>query len=242
MSLADLRRWERQHRWPATAHCAAPHPTWHTLGNMSSGKCTGLAAQSHEPKSSSALITLWAWQVLQLSSWFAQWRKGEVGRGVSLSYMFSHPHRCDSSRMSARLHSKNSPWQLQESRTNGVRAVQRETYLSCSLHVLLDQGGSEGHAALWDGPVEEIPGQGGQHLEDRVEKGVYAHGEGGLQELYPSTTLSWTVETMSPASVRKPQLEGGRSRVRDRTGGAWSPLTETINTIWRAAQQLLATL
>ena len=54
-----------------------------------------------------------------------------------------------------------------------------------------------------------------------LRKGVYAHGEGGLQELYPSTTLSWTapMETMGPASVRKPQLEGGRSRVRDKTGG-----------------------
>ena len=59
-------------------------------------------------------------------------------------------------------------------------AVQRETYLSCNLRVPLDQGGSEGHAALRDGPVEEIPGQGGQHLEDRVEKGVYAHGRKGV--------------------------------------------------------------
>ena len=43
----------------------------------------------------------------------------------------------------------------------GVRAGQCETYLSCSLRVPLDQGGNEGHAALRDGPVEEIPGQGG---------------------------------------------------------------------------------
>ena len=34
-----------------------------------------------------------------------------------------------------------------------------------------------------------------------------------------------------PGSVRKPQLEGGRSRVRDRTGGEWRPLTVTINSI-----------
>lgn len=62
--------------------------------------------------------------------------------------------------------------------------------------------------------MEEIPGQGGQHLEDRVEEFMLM-GRGGLQELYPSTTLSWTVETMGPASVREPQLEGGRSRVRN---------------------------
>ena len=76
-SSADLRPWDDG--WQAIAHCAAPHPTWHTRGNMFSAKCTGLAGQSHEPESSSALITLWPWQVLQLSSQFARWHHWEGG-------------------------------------------------------------------------------------------------------------------------------------------------------------------
>lgn len=42
--------------------------------------------------------------------------------------------------------------------------AQRETYLSCVLHVFLNQGSCEGHATLRDGPVEEVLGQGRQHL------------------------------------------------------------------------------
>ena len=54
-----------------------------------------------------------------------------------------------------------------------------------------------------------------------------------LPEPHPSTTVSWIapMEAMGRASVRKPQLDGGRSRVRDRRGGVWHPLTITINSI-----------
>ena len=43
---------------------------------------------------------------------------------------------------------------------HGVGTVQCETYLSFSLRVLLDQARKEGNTTLWDGPVEEILGQG----------------------------------------------------------------------------------
>lgn len=61
-----------------------------------------------------------------------------------------------------------------------MRTVPREAYLSCSLHVLPDQASSEGHATLRDGPVEEVLGQGRQHLG--AESGEMESVLRGLQE------------------------------------------------------------
>lgn len=113
-----------------------------------------------------------------------------------------------------------------------MRTVPREAYLSCSLHVLPDQGNSEGHATLRDGPVEEVLGQGRQHLG--AESGEMESVLRGLQEpphprICPGL-LPW--RSWGPGSARNPQLEASRGRVRGRTAGVWAcTLLITISSV-----------
>lgn len=89
-----------------------------------------------------------------------------------------------------------------------VVAVRCETYLSCSFLSLSTTGRKWGLTPLSEmGPWRDS-WPGGQHLEDRVEKGVYAHGEGGLKSHTHSQPCPVTVETMGPASEKTSQLEG----------------------------------
>ena len=92
----------------ATAHCAAPQPHLAHFGMHVHCKVRR-GRQSRVTSPSPALPSSLSWPVLQLSSQFVQWHKGEVGRGVSFSYMFSHPHCYDSLRMSARPCDKKGP-------------------------------------------------------------------------------------------------------------------------------------
>lgn len=143
----------------ATAHCAAPHPTWHTLGRMFSAKCAGAGSPE-----SRARVQLCPHHWLTLTSSSAlcpsllSRRTGRWG-GV-----------CPRPSWSATLTAmilwgcqpdpviRKGPDNFSRAE-HGVGTVQCETYLSFSLRVLLDQARNKGNATLWDGPVEEILGQ-----------------------------------------------------------------------------------
>ena len=144
-------------QWQSTRHI---QPSTPPLGNMVSGPCMGLAAQSHELESGSALITRWPWQVLPLSAPVCSAVEGGGGLRCVLVLPAQPPSLLWFFEDVSWLPQQERPWQLQESRAKGVGTGQCETYLSCSLHVRLDQDRSEGHTTLRDGPVEEILGQG----------------------------------------------------------------------------------
>ena len=149
---------------------------------------------------------------------------------MSLSSLLSHPHFCDSLRMSAGSHSKKDP-------DNSRRAEQR-VWGQASVRPTL----AAAFMSVWTRtevratPLSEMArwkrflARGDNTWEEGGEKGSLCSQEGVFKShphpqpcpgLFP-----W--RPWGPASARKPQLEGARSRVKDKTGSVWHTLIITI--------------
>ena len=210
---------------PTLQPLTPPGTLWET-GSVESAR----GWQSRVTSPSPALPSSLSWPVLQLSSRFVQWHKGEVRRGVSFSYMFSHPHLCDSSRMSARPHSKNSPWQLQEgSAWCAGRPVWDLPQLQPSSPSWPGWKWGPRRSQRWPGGRDSWPG------------GITPAGP-----CWEGSLCSWGGWSSTAIPIHYPHLDcgdhgpsicektsaGGRQEQRDRTGGVWRPLTITISSTW----------
>ena len=134
-------------------------------------------------------------------------------------------------RMPARLNSKKGPWQLQEGST------------WCAGSPAWDLPQLQPSSPSWPGrkwgprPTrwKRFLARGDNTCRTVLRREFMLREEGGLflkSHTHPHPCPGLLPWRPGPGSVRKPQLEGGRSRVRDRTGGEWRPLTVTINSIW----------
>lgn len=95
--------------------------------------------------------------------------------------------------MSAGSHGKKTPCRLQQCTAKGMGRSSARPYLSYVLCTAPVQYRTDDHATLRDSPMEEVLGQGRQHLEERAqEESLHSWGR-GFQEPSPSAVLPWLI-------------------------------------------------